>query len=248
MNRLPDDPIDPYELHLTRRVDAFADQAVRPVDAAAIAAAARTGARRQTVAGRFFGSSAPMNRIGALLAGALVVAVAFGAYLTGGSSNGPGQTANAPTATPTEVPGAVRDCAVDALTGEITAWEGAAGHRIATISLHNHSSVGCALTKLLRPALVDADGHALIVGPRVSDPDSITLVAGGDATTMVDMANYCGAAPTAQLKIRLYLPDQTSVELAAAANLPDQLDVPPCNGPSVPAAIQMQPFRLGSGS
>ena len=47
MTRSPDDQIDPYESRLTRRVGEFADQAVRPIDAAAITAAAHhaTGVR-----------------------------------------------------------------------------------------------------------------------------------------------------------------------------------------------------------
>lgn len=265
MTNLPDDHIDPYESRLTRRVGAFADQAVRPIDASAIASAARAGARRQTLAGRLFGSTSSMNRLGVVLAGALVAAVAFGVFVNAGGGNlfGPNQTIGpsqtiagpvptptdvpstaGPVATPTEVPGAAEPCAADVLTGMITAWDGAAGHRIATVIVHNGGKVDCLLPVLLRPALVDADGHALIVGEPASDSSSIDIPGGADVTTMVDMANYCGAAPTSALRIRLYLPDQSSVEAAAAGSLSYPLDTPPCNGPNQPAEIQMQALSL----
>jgi len=251
MTRSPDDQIDPYESRLMRRVGDFAEQAVRPVEPLAVAAAAHAGAQRRTLAGRLFGSTASMSRLGIVFAGALVAAAAFGMYLNAGgtSTPGPSSTANAPDATPTEVPGPGGvACSAAQLTGEIVGWDGAAGHRIATIQVHNAGANDCTLPELLRPALVDGDGHALIVGQAVSAAVPFGLSAGAHATAMIDMANFCGPAPTAALKIRLYLPDQTSVELAAAANLSNALDVPPCNGPNAPATIEMQPLRLGTVS
>ena len=262
MTNSPDDRIDSYEPRLARRVDAFADQAVRPIDARAIAAAAHAGARRQTLAGRLFGSTASMARLGVVLAGALVAALAFGAYLGGGGNVAPSQTATAagPTASeapateappsvappiqasPTPVPGP-EACAASQLTGEIVGWDGAAGHRIASLNLHNVGPAECKLPKLLRPALVDADGGALIVGAAVTDNRTMTFKVGNAASTLVDMANYCGATPTAGLRIRLFLPDQTSFELAPHLDSPGTADPPPCNGPTQPATIEMQPIQ-----
>ena len=243
MTNLPDDQIDAYESRLTRRVAAFADQAVRPIDAAAIASAVHAGARRQTLLRRLFGSTASMARLGVVLAGALVAAAAFGVYLNAGGTALPGPTLAGPVATPTEVPGPAGDaCTAAQLSGEIVGWDGAAGHRIATLNLHNAGPRDCALPRLLRPALVDADGHALIVGAPVTDNRTLSFQVGNAASTMVDMANYCGAAPTAQLKIRLYLPDQTSFELSPHLNGSGTADPPPCNGPTQPASIEMQPI------
>jgi len=246
MTNLPDDHIDPYESRLTRRVGAFADQAVRPIDASAIAAAARAGARRPTLAGRLFGSGGSAARLGVVLAGALVGAAALAVYLGAGGSTSP--VASGPDATPTAVPGPTAACTADQLSGTIEAWDGAAGHRIATIKVHNSASVDCVLPELLRPALVDSAGRALIVGAPVSGAAPFGLPRDADATTMVDMANYCGKTTTAALKLRLYLPDESSIELAAPANLTSSMDVPPCNGPNEPATIQMQPLRLGTVS
>lgn len=248
MTKLPDDHIDPYESRLGRRVDAFAEQAVRPIDAAAIAAAARAGARRSTFAGRLFGSSASMARLGVVVA-ATLVAVAFGVYLGGGS--GPGPASSGPDATPTNVPGAAVACTANDLSGLIMSWEGAAGHRIATIQISNDGSTACQLPLLLRPALIDGDGHALIVGQLPPEPASITVPARATASSMVDMANYCGAAPTPSdqaLKLRMYLPDESSIELLPVNSLPLPADPPPCNGRNAPATIEMHPLQLASSS
>jgi hypothetical protein len=244
MTNLPDDPIDPYESRLTRRVGAFAEQAVRPIDHAAVASTAAAGARRRSLAGRLFGSVSATARLGVVLAGALVAAAVIGVAINAGAGPSPTAVANGPEATPTSVPGAVDTCAAAALTGEIAGWEGAAGHRIATIQVRNAGSSACGLPELLRPALVDEDGHALIVGQKVSDAASVTLAAGDSASSMVDMSNYCGRAPTAALKLRLYLPSEASVELGASGSVTNPIDAPPCNGENAPSTIEMQPLRL----
>src|SRR5437773_4030510 len=247
MTNRPDDPIDPYESRLTRRVGAFAEQAVRPIDATAIAAAAVAGARRRTLAGRLFGSMSSTARVGVVLAGA-VLATALGAVIAAGGLNGPGPTqttaAVGPETTPTSVPGSVDACAAEGLSAEISAWEGAAGHRIATIKVRNIGASSCALPKLLRPVLVEQAGKALIVGTPPQATEAITIAASTAATTFVDMTNYCGAAPSSPLGIRLYLPSDTSVEAYPAAGVPLPIDPPPCNGPNQAASIQMQPLQL----
>jgi uncharacterized protein DUF4232 len=248
MTKSPDDQIDPYESRLGRRVDAFAEQVVRPIDAAAIAAAAHAGARRRTFAGRLFGSNSSIGRLGVVVA-ATIVAVAFGVYLIGGS--GPVANSPGPETTPTNVPGAAVECRANDLSGLIMSWEGAAGHRIATIRISNDGSTSCRLPQFLRPALIDGDGHALIVGQLVPEPASITVPARATTSTMVDMANYCGAAPTPPdqaLKLRMYLPDQSSIELLPTNSLPLPADPPPCNGRNAPATIEMRPLQLVSGS
>ena len=91
MTNRPDDLIDPYEPRLTRRVGAFADQAVRPIDATAIAATAAAAARQRTFAGRLFGSMSSTARLGVVVAGA-VLTTALGAVIVAGGLNGPGPT------------------------------------------------------------------------------------------------------------------------------------------------------------
>jgi hypothetical protein len=244
MTNLPDDPIDPYESRLTRRVGAFAEQAVRPIDAAAIAAAAHADARRQTLAGRVVDSAGPAARLGLVFAGAIVAAAAFGIYIGAGGSMFQAARSAVPAATGTEVPGGPRACDANVLTASISGWDGAAGHRIATVDVVNRAKFDCTLPDLLRPALVDADGHGLIAAAPVPATTVLPLAAGsGSATTSIDMANYCGASPTAALRIRLYLANGSSIEAAAVSGL-EPLDTPPCNGQNVPATIEMQPFMI----
>jgi hypothetical protein len=246
MTNLPDDQIDSYEPRLARRVGSFAEQAVRPIDPIAVAATARAGARRRTLAGRLFGSASTSGRLGVVLVSGLLIVGSLGVVIgVGGNLFAPSQTstANVPEATPTSVPGSVAACTADELTGTITAWEGAAGHRIATIQLWNAGSVDCSVPELLRPALVDADGHALIVAAPAKASAPLTIAAGRYATTLVDMDNYCGAAPTAELRIRLYLPSEDSVEAAQGSGLPNPVDAPPCNGANAPSNIEMQPLQ-----
>lgn len=248
MTNRPDAMIDPYESRLTRRVGAFADQAVRPIDATAIASIAVAGARRRTLAGRLLGSTSSTARLGVVVAGAILL-VALGAVVGAGGLNfGPSQTTAAtdPGATPTSVPGAVDACVPAGLSAEINAWEGAAGHRIATVKVTNTGAEPCSVPRYFRPALVDENGHGLIVSQSMPEPAPITLPAGASGTTMVDMANYCGTAPTAPLLLRLYLASDDAVEAKPGASVSEPIDPPPCNGPSAPAEIQIQELQLTS--
>ena len=235
MTKLPDDHIDPYESRLTRRVGAFAEQAVRPIDAAAIASAARVGSRRQTLVGRLFGSNSSIGRLGLVVAAAVLAAGSIGIYVGGAGPR--------PTASPAEVPisttGRTPDCAAKNLSAEIVAWEGAAGHRIATVRFLD-LDLDCLIPAYLKPALVDGAGHALIVGGNVHAAGTVHLSIGTKADALVDMSNYCGPAPVGELILRIYLPTNDSVEARRSANLDGPLDAPPCNGRTVPATIEMQ--------
>lgn len=245
MTRSPDDQIDPYEPRLARRVDAFAEQAVRPFDAAAITTLAKAGSRRGSLAGRLLGSSGSSARLGVVLAGALVGALALGVYVGAGGKLGQSQASNEPGPTPTSVTGATAPCVIADLEGQVLAWDGAAGHRIATIVVRNEGTSDCTLPQYLRPALTDGSGRALIVGNLHPDPAPIVVPAALSVSSMVDMANYCGPAPSEGLKIRLSLPDDTSFELTELGSLAYPLDPPPCNGPGLPATIEMQPLQRG---
>ena len=255
MTNLPTDQIDPYEPRLARRIGAFTEQAVRPIDPLAIAAAARVGARRRTLAGRLFGSTASSARLALVLAGGVLLAWALGATFGGGRGPTPTAAAKGPVVTPTAAPVVAGPCAALALSGQVTAWEGAAGHRIATISIRNEGSSECALPEYLRSALIDADDRALIVADQPKRPVSIAFPAGATATAMVDMDNYCGPEPRTPLHMRLYLPSEASFDLGpengvisgppAGSVVP--MDVPPCNGQNAPTRMKMSPLELTSG-
>jgi hypothetical protein len=236
MTKSPDDHIDPYESRLTRRVDAFAEQAVRPIDAAAIAAAAHAGARRQSFVGRLFGSNSSIGRLGLVVAAALLAAGSIGVYIAGGA---PAASDNPPVETPIATTGRTPDCAAKNLSAEIVGWEGAAGHRIATVRFRD-LDLECLIPTYLKPALVDGAGHALIVGGEVPEAPPIHLSVGTEADALVDMTNYCGPAPIGEVILRIYLPSNDSVEARRSSNLNGPLDAPPCNGPTVPASIEMQ--------
>ena len=239
MNSSPDDRIDPYETRLARRVSEFSEQALRPFDPAAIAATAHASARRSTPASRLFGSSASFGRLGLLLAGAAIAAASFGIFIAGA---GPTPSEGPATSLPSPAEGVVADCAATNLAAEITAWDGAAGHRIATVRLIG-GNARCKLPSVLRPALVDAGGRALIVGARPKADREWDVLGPGDfAETMVDMANYCGPEPTGGLFLRLYLSETVAIDARAAASIASAVDPPPCNGPNVPATIEIQPL------
>jgi hypothetical protein len=247
----PIDPIDPYESRLARRVGSFSDQAVVPIDPVAIAASAAVGARRQTLTGRLFGSTRPAARLAAIGAGALLI-VALGAVIGAGGlgpsqSPIPTQGAVGPVATATPVPGSQSAdvCTHRMLSGQIVRWEGAAGHRIATITVRNDAPVPCRLPTLVQATLTDNQGQPLISGGAVSATSSISLAAaGGSATTLVDVSNYCGAAPKEPVLISFTMPDGGTFGLVSSTGAGDLGGVPPCNGPTVPGEIQMQPFKL----
>ena len=255
MTRLPNDPIDPYESRLARRVGSFSDQAVLPIDPVAIAATARVAGRRRTRAGRLFGSAGPTGRLVLVGAGALLI-VALGAVIGAGGTSlfGPSATAVAtqgavvPSASPTLVPGSDGSdlCSHRLLIGEITGWEGAAGHRIASVVVENRTTISCRLPTELQVKLADNVDRPLIVGPPVVATTWITLPPGGSATTLVQVGNYCGPAPVEPVTIAFTMPDGGVFGLAPHQGSGDLGGVPPCNGVDGPKDdIQMQPFTLG---
>jgi hypothetical protein len=150
-------------------------------------------------------------------------------------------SAKTPSATPTPI--AAGACASDALTARITAWEGAAGSRIADVTVQNTSSAACRLPAAPSIQLVDGSGRVLIDGKRPASADTIRLAAGETVTTLVEASNYCGKPPTAPVRIAFDL--GTGGRLLAEPPSPTDDTVPPCNGPTVGATIQMQPWTRG---
>lgn len=149
-----------------------------------------------------------------------------------------------PTPTPSPLP-AVTACAPGDLAARITAWEGAAGSRIASVEVMNGSAASCSLPSTARPALID--GHrAVLAQGRVTngsggsiDVGSIEIAPGGTVTTVVSVSNVCGAPPAPPVTVAF---DLGSGALIATPLTSSDATVPPCNGPGQPAVIEMQPW------
>ena len=145
----------------------------------------------------------------------------------------------APTATPvpTATPRPEATCGSSGLLAKITAWEGAAGSRIADVTVTNNGPTACLLPEPGALHLVDGAGRDLISGTGPGGPET-SLVAGASVTTLVDASNYCGAAPAAPVRITFDL--GAGRRVTAEPPRPGDVTVPPCNGSTVPASIQMQ--------
>lgn len=222
--------------------------------------------RHRSLAG--IGASVGLLGAGVLAAALIVAVVALGGRITP-SVGGPAPSlatasqvavaSTPPTASPTSSPStpsrpatppptsapvessapATSSCRPDTLSARITMWEGAAGSRIATIAVRNGGPAACDLVEPTSLALVDGAGRSLIrgTGPAASSP--IRLAAGATASTLVETSNYCGAPPKAPVTVRF---DLDGHELTATAPSSTDATVPPCNGATVPASIQMQPW------
>jgi Protein of unknown function (DUF4232) len=129
-------------------------------------------------------------------------------------------------------------CAVEALSARITTWEGAAGSRIADVTVTNTSPTACRLPAGPSLALVDGSG-AVLIEARKTATGTIHLAAGASVTTLVAASNYCGPQPAPPVRIAFELPTGS---LLAAPPSPTDATVPPCNGATVPASIEMQPW------
>ena len=127
---------------------------------------------------------------------------------------------------------------MNALAARITAWEGAAGSRIGNVTVTNTSPTPCRLPATPSRALFDGSGTVLIEG-RKTGTGTIRLAAGASVTTLVAASNYCGPQPTPPVRIDFELPTGS---LLAAPPSPTDATVPPCNGATVPASIEMQPW------
>jgi hypothetical protein len=167
------------------------------------------------------------------------------ASATPSASPTPAPTAS-PSATPTATPRptvapTIGPCAPASLAARITAWEGAAGHRIADVQLTNAGTVTCRLASLERPQLVDGHGSVLIDGTDPGSSAELTVAPGDVLTTLVQDANYCGPAPAAPVSVAFVLGG--GGRFVATPLSPTDATVPPCNGaPGSAGDIEMQPW------
>jgi hypothetical protein len=233
MTNLPDDLIDAAEARFARRVRDYPDPAVLPVDHAAVATAATgPGGPRRSGAGRF----------GWLFAGAAAVAGLAVVALLINTMRGPdvGASPSIPVAA------AGTDCAAMQLSATVGGWEGAAGHRIGTLTVTNPGATACSLPASIRPSLIDRNGHDLIVGA-VANLARQALPPGGSVSTLVQTGNYCG--PTAQE------PAAVALDLGILGKLiakpvagDDSSGVPPCMGEAGPTDdMTIQPWGTAQG-
>ena len=247
MTNLPDDLIDPAEGRLFRRVGAYTDRAVVPVDPVAIAAAASANRRSR---GRFSGLG---GRLGVLGAGAALVLVTIGGAIGIGALNAPSQTpiatkaANANQTSDSTQAAVATDpplCNAVDLDGRIVRWEGAAGSRIATVELRSTAAGDCSLPSEAQLALIDADGVPLIVD--ATERWHTAISPGGVLHAMVQVGNYCGSEGRDPVMIHVeatFAGGKDSVSLFPAAG--GLSGVPPCNGPEASGVIEMQPWQPG---
>jgi hypothetical protein len=158
----------------------------------------------------------------------------------------PTPTASA-TASPTTVPATpspspAAACPAAQLVARITQWEGAAGHRVATVELANNGTSPCSVAALDKPQLVDGVDKVLIEGTEPTSVTQVAIAAGGTLHTLVQDGNYCGAAPIVPVTLAFVLPGGAGRIVAAPLTPEDSTGVPPCNGPGGPGDIQMQPW------
>jgi hypothetical protein len=142
--------------------------------------------------------------------------------------------------TPSPIP-TIGPCDPAALAAEITLWEGAAGHRIADVTLTNSGSTPCTMQAVSRPQLIDGRGVILIDGATPPASEVLTVDAGGALNTLVDTSDYCGPAPTAPVTVAFVIGG--SGRIVATPFSPTDATVPPCLSQSGSAGeIQMQPW------
>ena len=194
-----------------------------------------------------------------------VVAIAGGAYWLGGRGNvspiggdsspsaeatltaeasptaSPGVT-EGPTDAPTPVP-TIGFCTQADIALRIHDWQGAAGHRIATLDLRNIGGASCTWPVLDQPQLVDGSGAILINGAAAAPGEVLTLAPGDRLSTLVQDGNYCRQNPMAPVTVAFVLPGGSGRVIADPVSQTDLDGVPPCNGSAgSPGDIEMQPW------
>jgi hypothetical protein len=180
-----------------------------------------------------------------------LAALALGALLLGGCQAAATPSATpTPTATPTAsttatatAPATAGPCDPATLAARITQWEGATGHRIASVELTNTGSTECTVAALLQPQLVDGNGAVLIDSPAPAASADLSVTPGGVLKTLVQDGNYCGPAPVAPVSVAFVFPGGLGRIVATPLSPTDTTGVPPCLGPPGSAGdIEMQPL------
>jgi hypothetical protein len=191
--------------------------------------------RRFGAARRLFVLSATA-KFGAAIAAVLVIGV-VGFSLILSKTPSIGGTGATPTPIVTDLPTASTGvvahvpCGPSNLAARIVSWEGAAGHRIATVELKNTGSDVCDTKFVDRPQLVGGDGTVLIDG--VTPPlsmDVLSIAPGDTVSTLVQDGNYCNDIPVAPITVAFVLSSGEGRIVATPVSPTDIDGLPPCNG------------------
>ena len=184
-------------------------------------------------------------KFGAAIAAVLVIGVVGFSLIL---SKSPSIGGTGATATPivTDLPSASTGaafCGPETLSARILSWDGATGHRIATIELKNTGSVACKTSAVDRPQLVGGDGTVLIEGVPATSTDTLVLNAGQVVTTLVQDGNYCNDIPVAPITVAFVLSTGEGRIVAAPVSSTDVDGLPPCNGDAGSSgSIEMHPW------
>jgi hypothetical protein len=144
-----------------------------------------------------------------------------------------------PTGTPAPTPTpALGPCTRGDLTARITSWEGAAGNRIAMVTITNSGGNACTMPETTIPQLVDGAGTVLAQGTGSAGGRELTLQPGDIRTSEVDVANVCTTPVVAPVSIAYDLGGGRRVVSRPLKET--DATVPPCNGPGQPASIAMK--------
>lgn len=151
----------------------------------------------------------------------------------------------APTAPPAPTPQPTPTCLASDLAAKVTSWQGAAGHRIASVTMTNKSADRCAVVGTPEVQLVGAHGR-ILMDSQTDGPDGLPHVApgsrplplrhGASVMTLVDTDNYCGKAPALPTTVAFVLPENAGRLVASPG---PGGDVPPCLGSGSPGSIAM---------
>jgi hypothetical protein len=215
---------------------------------------------------RRFGVARRLSMLGSSLrwvatAAAVLVIGIIGVALLFRGNLGVGGTGSSPTPSPTDVAVAsptpevtpevtpeatTAFCLPEDLSAQVTMWEGAAGHRIATVVMTNTGEAACNTLALDRPQLVQgADGATVLINGAPPEPSAtLTVAAGGALTTLVQDGNYCGPEiTTGPVTVAFVLSSGTGRVVAEPVSATDLDGIPPCNGtPGSAGTIEMHPW------
>lgn len=127
--------------------------------------------------------------------------------------------------------GAVPTCLASQLSARVMDWQGAAGSRIADVTLVNTSFIHCSLRDLPRVQLISAHGTVLINGAAASTTaHTHGLNPLGFLKTEISDSNYCGQPFAAPVTLAFVLPGAGGRLIAIPVSPTDAAGVPPCNG------------------
>jgi uncharacterized protein DUF4232 len=135
----------------------------------------------------------------------------------------------------TASPRTVVDCTGADLSARILDWQGAAGSRIADVTVTNVGGGPCIFAEgTPRLELLDATGRIVLQssGQLGSPIRKVTLAVSDALRTSVAASNACGPTPVLPLRISFTLPGTRTEFVASPATGVSSADaVPPCNGP-----------------